>query len=87
MVDTGTSAGIPGGIFAAPEEGAEYVTFYVDVPTSRAPWPGPRSWGPGPEPRLGHLFDSLMPSAVDKLMSLKSLGEGVHTGGVWRLQR
>lgn len=31
MVDTGTSTGIPGGIFAAGDDGAEYVSVYVAV--------------------------------------------------------
>jgi hypothetical protein len=31
MVDTGADGGIPGGIFAAPAEATEYVTFYADV--------------------------------------------------------
>jgi predicted enzyme related to lactoylglutathione lyase len=33
MVDTRAEGGIPGGIFAAPEEAPPYVTFYVDVPS------------------------------------------------------
>ena len=32
MVDTGTSAGIPGGIYAVDDRAREYVTFYVQVP-------------------------------------------------------
>src|SRR5207245_7238538 len=31
MVDTGTSDGIPGGIFVPPDGAGSYVTFYVDV--------------------------------------------------------
>ena len=32
MVDTGTSTGIPGGIYAVDDRAREYVTFYVQVP-------------------------------------------------------
>jgi uncharacterized protein len=32
MVDTGTSSGIPGGIYAVDDRAKEYVTFYVQVP-------------------------------------------------------
>jgi uncharacterized protein len=36
MVDTGGEGGIPGGIFAAPDEAPEYVTFYADVADVKA---------------------------------------------------
>ena len=32
MVDTGSSAGVPGGIYAVDDRAREYVTFYVQVP-------------------------------------------------------